>query len=110
MSKVLLATVVFLLPAFPAEEPKPLPKDTQLSLLKAERQLKQLQTQLVELHRQFDQAQNAVRQLQVQMEADCVTAAKAASVDLTKFSCDLDTLTFAPRVTPAPAAPSPPGR
>ena len=31
------------------------------------------------------------------MGNDCAAAAKASNVDLSKFTCDLDTLTFAPR-------------
>ena len=41
--------------------------------------------------------QRQARELQVAMENECVTAAKASNVDLTKFNCDVDKLTFVPK-------------
>ena len=90
-----------------AEDPKPLPKDTQISLLKAERQLKQLQTQLTDLQRQYEATMVTVRQVQTQMQKDCATAAAEAKIDLGKFTCDLETLSFAPKPSAPPPTPVP---
>lgn len=103
-----LTSLFLLLPALQAaDDPKPLPKDTQISLLKAQRQIQQLQIQMADLQRQYDQATATIKQLQARMEADCAAAAKDANVDLAKFTCNLDTLAFTPKPVPAPAATTP---
>jgi hypothetical protein len=38
--------------------------------------------------------------LQTEMNSDCAAAAKAVNVDLTKFTCNLDSLTFVARPEP----------
>lgn len=38
-----------------------------------------------------------LNQVQVYMESECVAAAKASNVDLAKFNCDIDKLTFVPK-------------
>jgi type VI protein secretion system component VasK len=76
---------------------KPLPQESQIKLLKAQRQLQQIQLQIQNLQRQYDQAVKDARELQAQMSNDCSEAAKQSNVNLSNFSCDLDSLTFAPR-------------
>jgi peptidoglycan hydrolase CwlO-like protein len=106
-NKIVLGALLLLPSVLAADDAKPLPKDTQISLLKAQRQIQQLQIQIADLQRQYEQATNNIKQLQAQMETDCNAAAKEAKVDLSKFTCNLDTLTFTPKppVTPAPANP-----
>jgi hypothetical protein len=83
---LLLATI----PAMAADDPKPLPQDTQVKMLKSQRQMQQIQIELINL--------------QAQMENDCVAAAKESNVDLAKFTCDMDKLAFAPKVGKTEAA------
>lgn len=78
------------IPVFASDDNKPLPQDTQVKMLKATRQLQQIQMQVSDLQQQ-------ARQLQVYMENECVAAAKASNVDLAKFNCDVDKLTFVPK-------------
>jgi len=52
--------------------------------------LQDIQIQMTDLQRQ-------ARELQVAMENECVAAAKASNVDLAKFNCDVDKLTFVPK-------------
>ena len=98
---MLLIAALLAIPAFAADNPatlnKPLPQDAQIKLLKAQRQLQQLQMQMSNLQRQYDDAVKQAKELQTQMGSDCAEAAKQSSVDLSKFTCDLDTLTFTPR-------------
>jgi hypothetical protein len=75
---------------------KPSPQDAQIKLLEAQRQFQQVQMQMSNLQRQYDQAVRDAKDLQTQMANDC-TAAKDANVDMSKFTCGLDALTFAPR-------------
>jgi hypothetical protein len=49
------------------------------------------------LQRQYEDAVKQLKGLQIQMSNDCVAAAKDASVDLAKFTCDVDTLAFVTR-------------
>jgi peptidoglycan hydrolase CwlO-like protein len=101
VKKVLLVTILLVLPALAADDAakanKPLPQDSQIKLLKAQRQFQQIQMQMSSLQRQFDQAVKDGKDLQAQMANDCAAASKEANVDLTKFTCDLDSLTFVPR-------------
>ena len=102
MNKIIMITILLALPALAADDAqktnKPLPQDAQIKLLKAQRQLQQLQMQMSNLQRQYDQAVKDAKDLQTEMANACTAAAKTASVDLSKFTCDLDSLTFAPRV------------
>ena len=87
MKKILLVTILLAFPALAADDAlkanKPLPQDAQIKLLKAQRQ--------------YDQAVKEAKDLQTEMANECSAAAKASNVDLGKFTCDLDTLTFVPR-------------
>jgi phage host-nuclease inhibitor protein Gam len=97
VKRVILAAILLAIPALAADTNQPLPQETQLKLLKAQRQMQQIRSQMGDLQRQYDQAVTEAKDLQAQMGNDCAAAAKAANVDLSKFTCDLDTLTFAPR-------------
>ena len=101
MKKVLLVTILLVLPALAADNTpnanKPLPQNSQIKLLKAQRQFQQIQMQMSNLQRQFDQAVKDAKDLQTEMANDCAAAAKQSNVDLSKFTCDLDSLTFVPR-------------
>jgi hypothetical protein len=90
VKKLVLAAVLLAIPVMAADDNKPLPQESQVKLLKAERQLQQLTMQMADLQRQ-------ARELQIYMENECVSAAKASNVDLTKFNCDVDKLTFVPK-------------
>lgn len=90
MKKILLGVILLAMPVLAADDNKPLPEDSQIKILKAVRELQTLQMQMSDLQRQ-------ARQLQVFMETECVNAAKASNVDLTKFNCDVDKLTFVPK-------------
>jgi len=109
MNPILPVVLLLLSGVLGAGDAKPLPKDNQINLLKVQRQIQQVQIQMADLQRQYEQASNTIKQLQTQMETECNAAAKEANVDLTKFTCDLDTLTFVAKPAPAPkpAAPSP---
>ena len=89
MKRILLSVILLAIP-LAAQDDKPLPQDSQVKILKAVRTLQQLQMQMSDL-------QTQARQLQIYMENECVTAAKASNVDLTKFNCDVDKLTFVPK-------------
>lgn len=100
MKKIALALILVALPVIAQEAAKPnkpLPQESQIKLLKAQRQLQQIQLQITNLQRQYDQAVKDARDLQSEMSNDCTEAAKQSNVDLSKFTCDLDSLTFAPR-------------
>ena len=90
MNKFVLGLILLAIPVLAADENKPLPQDSQVKILKAVRQLQQIQMQMSDLQQQ-------ARQLQIYMENECVAAAKASKVDLTKFNCDVDKLTFVPK-------------
>jgi hypothetical protein len=96
-----MIAILLALPALAADDSaktnKPLPQDAQIKLLKAQRQFQQLQMQMSNLQRQYDQAVKDAKDLQTQMVNDCAAAAKESSVDLNKFTCDLDSLTFVPK-------------
>ena len=66
-----------------------MPQESQVKILKAVRQLQQIQMQMSDLQTPGARTANY-------MENECVTAAKASNVDLTKFNCDVDKLTFVP--------------
>ena len=90
MKKFVFGLILLAIPVLAADDNKPLPQDTQVNILKATRQLQQIQMQMSDLQQQ-------ARQLQIYMENECVAAAKASNVDLTKFNCDVDKLTFVPK-------------
>ena len=90
MKKLVLGVILLAIPVLGAQEDKPLPQESQVKILKAVRTLQQIQMQMSDL-------QSQARQLQIYMENECVTAAKASNVDLTKFNCDVDKLTFVPK-------------
>ena len=104
MNKLIVPALVFGAVLVSAQGNKPFAADTQIKLLKAQREIQQQRIKIADLQRQFDQATAAIKQSQAEMEAECTAAAKAAAVDLTKYSCDLDQLAFVPK----PAAPAPP--
>ncbi len=101
MKKILFLTLLLAFPALAADDApkanKPLPQDAQIKLLKAQRQFQQIQMQMSNLQRQYDQAVKEAKDLQTEMTNDCTAAAKQSNVDLSKFTCDLDSLTFVPR-------------
>jgi len=101
MKKIILATLLLAIPVLAAENPatnnRPLPQDTQIKLLKAQRQAQQIQLQMNNLQRQYDEAVKQLKELQTQMVSDCAAAAKEMKVDEEKYTCDLDSLTFAPK-------------
>ena len=101
MKKMLLIAVLLVFPALAADNAnstsKPLSQETQIKLLKAQRQLQQIQMQMTNLQRQYDEAVKQAKELQTQMSNDCADAAKQANVDMNKFSCDLDSLAFVPK-------------
>jgi len=90
VKKFVFGLILLAIPVLAADDNKPLPQDTQVKILKATRQLQQIQMQMSDLQQQ-------ARQLQIYMENECVAAAKASNVDLTKFNCDVDKLTFVPK-------------
>ena len=90
MMKFALVLILLSVPVMAQDENKPLPQDSQVKILKAVRQLQQIQMQMSELQQQ-------ARQMQIYMENECVAAAKASNVDLAKFNCDVDKLTFVPK-------------
>jgi hypothetical protein len=92
-----LAALLLALPLVAADDNKPFSPEMQIKLLKAQRQIQASQLQMADLQRQYEQAAALIKQLQAEMEGDCATAAKAANVDLTKYTCDLDKLVFLPR-------------
>ncbi len=102
MKKLWLVALLLAVPAMSQskDDNKPLPQDTQIKLLKTQRQLQQIQVQINGLERQYKEAVKQSTDLQTEMNSDCATAAKTANVDLSKFTCDLDSLTFAPRPEP----------
>jgi len=90
VNKFVLGLILLAIPVLAADDNKPLPQDTQVKILKATRQLQQIQMQMSDLQQQ-------ARALQIYMENECVAAAKASNVDLAKFNCDVDKLTFVPK-------------
>jgi hypothetical protein len=108
MKKVLFATILLAgIPAMAADEPKPLPQDSQVKMLKAQRDMQQLQMKMSSLQDQYKDAVNSAKVIQAQMESECVVAAKSAGVDLTKYNCDVDKLTFVLKPAPKAAAAEP---
>ena len=88
------------------EGTKPFPPDTQIRFLKLQRDFQQKQINAATLQRQFDQAIAEIGKVQAQLEAECEISAKAANVDLAKFSCNLDKLAFVPKPAEAPKPPA----
>jgi len=108
MKKALFASILLAaIPAMAADEPKPMPQDSQVKMLKAQRDLQQLQIQVTNLQSQYNDAIKQAQELRAQMENECVVAAKTAGVDLTKYSCDVDRLTFVVKPDPKAAAAQP---
>jgi hypothetical protein len=101
VKKILLLTILLAFPALAVDDApkanKALPQDAQIKLLKTQRQFQQLQMQMSNLQRQYDQAVKDAKDLQTEMANDCTAAAKQSNVDLSKFTCDLDSLTFVAR-------------
>lgn len=96
-----MIAALFAIPAFAADNTananKALPQETQIQLLKAQRQTQQLQMQMNNLQRQYDDAVKQFKDLQGQMVSNCVAAMKDAKLDQEKYTCDLDTLSFVPK-------------
>jgi hypothetical protein len=88
---------VTLAAVLPTPGAKPLPQETQIKLLKAQRDIQSQQIEIIDLQRQLDQATAAIKELQAQMEAECQAAAKATGTDPGKLSCDLEQLAFVPK-------------
>jgi hypothetical protein len=108
MKKALFATILLAaIPAMAADEPKAMPQDSQVKMLKAQRDMQALQMKMSGLQDQFKEAMNTAKQLQMEMENECVVAAKSAGVDLTKYNCDVDKLTFVLKPEPKAAAAQP---
>jgi hypothetical protein len=107
MKKALFATILLAaIPAMAADEPKPveLPKDSQVKMLKAQRDLQRVQLQMDGLQVQYDEAVKQAQDVQAQMANECAVAAKEAKVDLTKYGCDVDKLMFVLKPDPKAAA------
>lgn len=106
MKKLWLIALMLAVPALSQSnsENKPLPQETQIKLLKSQRQLQQIQLQMGDLQRQYKEAVKQANDLQVQMNDECGAAAKQSNVDLAKYTCDMDSLTFAPRPEKKPEA------
>jgi len=94
---ILLAILLLASPALAADDNKPFSPETQVKLLKAQRQIQHQQIRIADLQRQYDQATATITKLQAEMESECAAAAKASNVDLTKYNCDLDQLMFVPK-------------
>jgi hypothetical protein len=108
MKKALFATILLAaIPVMAADEPKAMPQDSQVKMLKAQRDMQQLQIKMTGLQDQYKDALNTAKQLQMEMENECVIAAKTAGVDLTKYNCDIDKLTFVLKPEPKAAAAQP---
>jgi hypothetical protein len=94
VKKLLLVTVLLAIPVMAADDEKPLPQDSQVKMLKAEREIQAEQAKMADLQKQFDLLKANLKTLQTYMENECSAAAKKENVDLTKYSCDVDKLTF----------------
>ena len=104
MKKLLLATMLFAIPvvapAMAVADDKPLPQESQVKMLKAEREIQAEQAKIAELQKQFETLKANLKTLQTYMQNECTAAAKKENVDLTKYSCDVDKLTFVPKPPP----------
>ena len=93
MKKLILITILFATPLLGADD-KPLPEENQVKMLKAQREIQAEQAKMAEMQKQYEVLQKNLKELRTFMENECVAAAKKANVDLTKYSCDVDKLTF----------------
>ena len=93
MKKLILITILFATPLLGADD-KPLPEENQVTMLKAQREIQAEQAKMAEMQKQYEVLQKNLKELRTFMENECVAAAKKANVDLTKYSCDVDKLTF----------------
>lgn len=95
--------------------------DIQLKILKAQHALDEINTQMAGLQQKWNDIQNQMRDIQSQaqpltkqqseaqaaLDKEVDAAFTAANVDKTKFDFDRKSLTFVPKVSPAPPTPSP---
>jgi molecular chaperone GrpE (heat shock protein) len=86
------------IPAMATDEDKPLPQESQVKMLKAQREIQAEQARMADLQKQFDTMQENLKKLHAYMENECTAAAKKENVDLTKYNCDVDTLKFVPKL------------
>ena len=97
MKNLLLVSMLVAIPLMAADDNKPLPQDSQIKMLKAEREIQAEQAKMTELQKEFDTLKKNLKDLQTYMENECSAAAKKENVDLTKYSCDVDKLAFVPK-------------
>jgi hypothetical protein len=50
---------------------------------------------MADLQKEFDTLRKNLKELRTYMENECIAAAKKENVDLKKYSCDVDKLSFA---------------
>jgi septal ring factor EnvC (AmiA/AmiB activator) len=93
VKKLFLVTILFATPLLGADE-KPLPQENQVKMLKAQREIQAEQAKMGEMQKEYEVLQKNLKELRTFMENECVAAAKKENVDLTKYSCDVDKLTF----------------
>jgi septal ring factor EnvC (AmiA/AmiB activator) len=97
VKKLLLVSVLVAIPVMAADDSKPLPQESQVKMLKAEREIQAEQAKMTELQKEFDTLKKNLKDLQTYMENECTAAAKKENVDLKKYSCDVDKLAFVPK-------------
>jgi septal ring factor EnvC (AmiA/AmiB activator) len=101
VKRLLLVSMLVAMPLMAADDSKPLPQDSQVKMLKAEREIQAEQAKMTELQKEFDTLKKNLKDLQTYMENECVAAAKKENIDLKKYSCDVDKLAFVPKTAPA---------
>jgi septal ring factor EnvC (AmiA/AmiB activator) len=97
--KLLLITLLFAIPVIAAQEDKPLPQESQIKMLKAQREIQAEEAKMTELQKEFDTLKKNLKDLQTYMENECTAAAKKENIDLKKYSCDVDKFTFVPKTS-----------
>jgi len=67
VKKLILAAVLLAIPVMAADD-KPLPQDSQVKMLKAEREIQAEQAKIADLQKQFETLKANLKQLQTYME------------------------------------------
>jgi hypothetical protein len=67
-----------------ADDNKPLPPESQIKMLKAEREIQAEQAKMTELQKEFDTSKKILKDLRTYMENECSAAAKKENVVLAK--------------------------
>lgn len=104
MKKLIFAALLIAIPVLAAEDPKPLPPEAQIKLLKTQRSMQSLQMEMTQLQLQFDKDTAAMKQFQADLLSDCTAATKAANLDPEKFTCDLNAMTIVAKPAQTPPA------